>query len=157
MPSITNFNYFSDEKSITYEKLYIYDAIHHLDNLNFFPALVLLSCLAQCLEYSISNREVASSGLPSGILTISSWLSSRNFFQGGAKSIVMQISIVMLLFSDQISGRGTSFQGGQTASGGGAPCPPPVEESQPLCWYQEYLCPVEPMYFSDEKSITDEK
>ena len=21
-----------------------------------------------------------------------------------------------------------------------------------LCWYQEYLCPVEPMYFSDEKS-----
>ena len=26
-----------------------------------------------------------------------------------------------------------------------------------LCWYQEYMCPVEPMYFSDEKSITDEK
>ena len=40
----------------------------------------------------------------------------------------MQISIVMLLFSDQISGRGKSFQGGQTASGG-APLPP-VEESQ---------------------------
>ena len=41
----------------------------------------------------------------------------------------MQISIVILLFSDQISGRGKSFQGGQTASGGrqtasgGAPCP----------------------------------
>ena len=38
------------------------------------------------------------------------WLSSRNFFQG-AKSIVMQISIVILLFSDQISGRGKKFQG----------------------------------------------
>ena len=37
----------------------------------------------------------------------------------------MQISFVMLLFSEQISGRGKSFQGGgQTASG------PPVEESQ---------------------------
>ena len=42
-------------------------------------------------------------------------------FQGG-KSIVMQISFVMLLFPDQISGRGKSFQGG-------APWPP-VEESQ---------------------------
>ena len=39
----------------------------------------------------------------------------------------MQISIAMLLFSDKISGRSKSFQGGgQTASGG---CPP-VEESQ---------------------------
>ena len=54
-------------------------------------------------------------------------------FSGEAKSIVMQISFVMLLFSDQISGRGKSFQGGQTASGG-ANClrggAPPVEESQ---------------------------
>ena len=41
---------------------------------------------------------------------------------GGAKSIVMQISFVMLLFLDQNSGRGKSFQGGQTASGG-TPCP----------------------------------
>ena len=48
------------------------------------------------------------------------WLSSRNFFRGG-KSIVMQISIVILLFSGQISGR-RKFSGG---------CPlPPVEESQ---------------------------
>ena len=39
------------------------------------------------------------------------WLSSRNFFQG-AKSIVMQISYVMLLFSDQISGRGKVSEGG---------------------------------------------
>ena len=23
-----------------------------------------------------------------------------------------------------------------------------------LCWYQEFLCPVEPLYFSDKKSIT---
>ena len=38
----------------------------------------------------------------------------------------MQISIAMLLFSDQISGRSKSFQEGKTASGG---CPP-VEESQ---------------------------
>ena len=38
------------------------------------------------------------------------WLSSMNFFQGGgAKSIVMQISIVIVLFSDQISGRDESF------------------------------------------------
>ena len=43
----------------------------------------------------------------------------------------MQISIVILLFSDQISGRGESFQGvAQTASGGCPPCSP-VEESQP--------------------------
>ena len=26
-----------------------------------------------------------------------------------------------------------------------------------LSWYQEFLCPVEPLYFSDEKSITVEK
>ena len=51
------------------------------------------------------------------------WLSPRNFFQGGAKSIVMQISIVILLFSDQVSGRDKSFQGG-------APPSPPVGESQ---------------------------
>ena len=25
------------------------------------------------------------------------------------------------------------------------------------CWYQEYLCSVEAMYFSNEKSIADEK
>ena len=36
----------------------------------------------------------------------------------------MQISFAMLLFSDQISGRGKSFQGGAP------PAPPPVEESQ---------------------------
>ena len=50
------------------------------------------------------------------------------FFRG-AKSIVMQISIVILLFLDQISGKGKSFQGGKTASGGTPLCPP-VEESQ---------------------------
>ena len=38
------------------------------------------------------------------------------FSGGGAKSIVMQVSFVMLLFSDQISGRGkVSGGGGQTA------------------------------------------
>ena len=26
-----------------------------------------------------------------------------------------------------------------------------------LCWYQEFLCPVEPLYFLDEKSTTIEK
>ena len=36
----------------------------------------------------------------------------------------MQISFVMLLFSDQISGRGKSFHGGQTASGGRSPALP---------------------------------
>ena len=50
------------------------------------------------------------------------------FSGGGAKSIVMQMSFVKLLFSDQISGRGKSFQGGKLPQGG-APCPP-VEESQ---------------------------
>ena len=49
------------------------------------------------------------------------WLSSRNFFRG-AKSVVMQISFVMLLLSDQISG-GAKF------SRGVSPCPPPVEEA----------------------------
>ena len=47
------------------------------------------------------------------------WLCSR-IFSGWTKSIVMQISFVMLiflLFSDQIS-RGRSLRGGQTASVG---------------------------------------
>ena len=39
------------------------------------------------------------------------------FFSGGEKSIVMQISSVMLLFSDQNSGRGKSFQGGKLPQG----------------------------------------
>ena len=48
------------------------------------------------------------------------------FFRGGGqKFIVMQISFVILLFSDQISGRSKSFQGGKLA-----PPAPPVEESQ---------------------------
>ena len=72
---------------------------------------------------------------------IASWKSLANIcqgksgfllgiFSGGAKSNVMQISIVMLLFSvsDQISGRGKSFQGGKLPQG--HPLPPPVEESQ---------------------------
>ena len=40
----------------------------------------------------------------------------------------MQISIVILLFSDQISERGKSFQGGKLPQG--APPCPPVGESQ---------------------------
>ena len=51
------------------------------------------------------------------------------FFRGG-KSIVMQISFVMLLFSDQISGRGRSFQGDKLPQGAAPAPPPPVEESQ---------------------------
>ena len=46
----------------------------------------------------------------------------------------MQISIVILLFSDQISGRGKSFQGANCLRG--APPFPPVGESQQLRWYQ---------------------
>ena len=59
----------------------------------------------------------------------------QEFFQG-AKSKVMQIYFVMLiflLFSDQISSRGQKSPGG-----GGANCPmgaPPVEESQTLHVY----------------------
>ena len=47
------------------------------------------------------------------------------FSGGGAKSIVMQISFVLLLFSNQISGRGKGFQGANCLRGR-----PPVEESQ---------------------------
>ena len=62
-----------------------------------------------------------------------SWLSSRNLFLG-AKSIVMQISFVMLiflLFLDQISGGAKVSKGGKLPQGG-TPLPP-VEESQHLC------------------------
>ena len=54
------------------------------------------------------------------------WLSSMNFFRGG-ESIVMQISFIMLLFSDQISGRGKSLHG---RGGGGQAVSGHVEESQ---------------------------
>ena len=54
---------------------------------------------------------------------VSGFLLGIFFKGGGAKSIVVQISFVMLLFSDQISGRGKSFQWA---------APPPVEESQRL-------------------------
>ena len=47
----------------------------------------------------------------------------------------MQISFVMLLFSDQISGRGKSFQGGQTVSGGRPLPPPPACERKPAYPY----------------------
>ena len=43
----------------------------------------------------------------------------------------MQISIVMLLFSNENFREGQKFSGGETASGGRTPAPsPPVEESQ---------------------------
>ena len=58
------------------------------------------------------------------------WLSSRNFFQG-VKSIVMQISFVMLLFSDQISG-GAKVSMGANCLRGGAPL-----------WKKASLCPCE--------------
>ena len=53
-------------------------------------------------------------------------------FSEGTKSIVMQISIVILLFSDQISGRCDSFQGDKLPQGAPPAPPPPVEESQYL-------------------------
>ena len=37
------------------------------------------------------------------------------------------------------------------------PVTPTSAEGQTLSWYQEFLCLVEPLYFSDEKSITVEK
>ena len=55
-------------------------------------------------------------------------------FSGG-KSIVMQISFVMLLFSDQISGGAKSPR--EKLPQGGAPLPPSVEQSQK--WTQEIL------------------
>ena len=48
------------------------------------------------------------------------WLSSRNFFGEGGKSIVM---LIFLLFSDQISGGGKSLRvGGKLPQEGPAPC-----------------------------------
>ena len=44
----------------------------------------------------------------------------------------MQISVVILLFSDQISGKGESFQGGANCLRGVPPCLLPVEESQSI-------------------------
>ena len=55
------------------------------------------------------------------LFTVILWLSPGNFFGGGAKSIVMQISIVILLFSDQISGRGKFSRGGGANCLRGAP------------------------------------
>ena len=55
----------------------------------------------------------------------------KEFFQEGAKSIVMQIPFLMLIFLlvlDHISGGQKSPRGGKLPQGG-AP-PPPVEESQ---------------------------
>ena len=62
-------------------------------------------------------RDVKTRGSP--VLPNHCWLSSRNFFRG-AKSVVMQIYVVMLiflLFLDQISGGQKSPRGGggQTA------------------------------------------
>ena len=62
------------------------------------------------------------------------WLSPRNFFGGGTKSIVRQISFVMLiflLFSDQISG-GRSLRGGANWFRG-RPCPPPPPWKKASC------------------------
>ena len=56
------------------------------------------------------------------------------FFQGWAKSIVMQISFVMLLFSDQILGKGKSFQGE------GAPCPPCGRKPALQMWLVLMIC-----------------
>ena len=54
---------------------------------------------------------------------------------GGAESIVMQISSVMLLFSDQISGRSKNFQGGKLPQGG-RPLTPLWKEADNICLYQ---------------------
>ena len=64
-----------------------------------------------------------------GLGRVGYWLSSRNFFHGGAKSIVMQISFVMLiflLFSDQISGGTKSVREGGLPQG--RPPALPVED-----------------------------
>ena len=49
----------------------------------------------------------------------------------------MQISFVMLLFSDQISGRGKSFQGGKLPQG--APPSPPPCGRKPVQSYQSQI------------------
>ena len=60
-----------------------------------------------------------------------SWLSARNFFGEGG-SIVMQISVVILLFSDQISGRGESFRGRGNCLRGRPSAPPPPRGRKPV-------------------------
>ena len=54
------------------------------------------------------------------------------FFRGGGQNLFLRKFFVMLLFSDQITGKDRSFQGGggQTASEGAPPASPLVKESQ---------------------------
>ena len=82
-----------------------------------------LSCFnkSQGRNFSAVNQSNSFFRRNVGVGYLSNWLSSRNFFRG-AKSIVMQISFVMLLFSDQISGGGKSLQGGNCLRGGRPPC-----------------------------------
>ena len=54
------------------------------------------------------------------------------FFKRGAKSIVMQISLLFYCFWTKFQGGAKSPKGGQTASGGRPPARP-MEESQCQC------------------------
>ena len=81
-----------------------------------FPAPIYMSYMQPWLKGGLTEMtDQKTTQYPGFLLGI---------FSGGAKSIVMQISFVMLLFSDQISGRGKSFRGGGKLPQGGAPCPP---------------------------------
>ena len=112
-----------DQITIRYRKfkLRLHDAIYWL---RFYS-----NSLIHTLLLSYSHNDIASIQKNRGdkshsvIVTIlKSWFLPGIFSRGrGAKSIVMKISFVMLLFSDQISGGGKSLQGGQTASGGALP------------------------------------
>ena len=78
---------------------------------------------ASALEKMVRSYLLAAFSVTGSITLTTGFL--LGIFSGGAESIVMQISFVMLLFSDQISGRGKSFLGGTNCLRG-APLPPPL-------------------------------
>ena len=91
--------------------------------------MVLTITFPLCASYILSldaesvmqEKKIRSKGvecLVSILKCMAGFLLGIFFGGGGTKSIVMQISIVMLLFSDQISGRAKVFRGGKLSQEG---------------------------------------
>ena len=70
-------------------------------------------------------------------------------FLGRGESIVMQISIVILLFSDQISGRGESFRGRGNCLRGRPSAPPPPWKKASIFTWSTQTCD----YFDSLKNV----
>ena len=62
---------------------------------------------------------------------------------------IYHFSIVVDLSSEKYNGTSREIYN-EDADGETRTCNPS------LCWFQEFLCPVEPLYYSDEKSTTVE-